>query len=237
MQLRGDKEKSLISTQSPCLLDKSSLAWSAADQLPRLHSVEKKLSVDSISSTSSHGQEVDVLFKQRDLYSTNRNTEIPSRDFYSTNRNTEIPSRDLYSTNHSIGTTSRDHEVCLPPQNKLLPSVKNSRVPWNWRGAKLPTTPTAKRKSDSGELHVPPHSTAHLMQFSATLSRSSSASSHSSATIGSDFKGKLQNYLHRSSDTCFKKLPCGLVYGKSLRGKSLMRASRNSSVELCVRPV
>ena len=79
---------------------------------------------------------------------------------------------------------------------------------------------------------------SHLNSFTSLPDRTSSASSSSSYMVPrGDFKGKLQNYLHVSPNPnqCFKKLPCGLIYGKSL--KSGKAGGKGGVLELCVRSI
>ena len=210
-QQSGDK--TIMTTQAPTLLDKSSLAWSGnIEQLPRLK--EKKVDSGNLQEPTpgipGSNQEVVLLWKPSKEYYSNHNP----RDISPTNKSPELP---------------RDHEL----YGKLLPCVRNCRVTWNRqsqiRTPNLETASLPSREAQSSPLAYP--------QRADFLARSSSASSHNSAVVRTEFKGKLQNYLHRSSDSCFKKLPCGLVYGKSLKGGRYRRTSRNASVELCVRPV
>ena len=235
-------EKSILSTQSPCLLNKSCLAWSGSTEpLPQLKG--KKLGPENQDSGSQRvNPEVVLLFKpSRDFYSdqmlaANKKTESTQRDCEPTNRNTESAPSEYEAANRNAHVLPRDYETVY---GKLLPCVRNCRVTWQSTD-KLPpgrapvhkTSPVPARDTQGSPL------TLWHQHRSEVQTRSSSASSHTSTVIGSDFKGKLQNTLHRSSDSCFKKLPCGLVYGKSLRGVRLRRTtSRNSSVDLCVKPV
>ena len=213
-------ERSILSLQAPCLLNKSSLAWSgSSDPLPQLNG--RKLEETAVGNSD---EEVVLLFK-------------PSREFY-----TNHSAQDVSTANKITEPVSRDLEVVY---GKLLPCVRNCRVTWNWRSTDKSLSSTRSQHSQdtspvqgSRDLHsLQPSYHQHRAEI---LTRSSSAaSSRSSTIIGTDFKGKLQSTLHRSSDSCFKKLPCGLVYGKSLRGVRLRGRSnsRNPCVDLCVRPV
>ncbi|KAL5266227.1 hypothetical protein ACHWQZ_G003593 [Mnemiopsis leidyi] len=218
-------EKSILSLQAPCLLNKSSLAWSGStDPLPQLAGRKHE---DTALGNSD--EEVVLLLKS-------------SREFY-----TNHSAREVSTANHGareVSTANRiaeripfDVEVVY---GKLLPCVRNCRDTWNWRTAdKTSARSHQDPNSPVQGIRDPPQPSYHQHRAEVFTRSSSAASSRSSTIIGTDFKGKLQSTLHRSSDSCFKKLPCGLVYGKSLRGVRLRGRtnSRNTCVDLCVRPV
>ena len=120
----------------------------------------------------------------------------------------------------------------IPKQHQFLPSVTRYRITWN----NSPKVHPPFRKSPT------PHKTSEYTTIVTKAPNLMQISPHEQPTDykhvldTTKFKGKLQNYLHVASEIKFKKQPCGLIYGTSLKQNLTHNSSVSSSnsLELCI---